>query len=532
MSEFLLKRGSMQDRFLQAKSKIQILGGGFGNGKTTAAVHKALRLAKLYPGSNGLIARATFPKLNDTVRKEFLKWCPQTAIASFPMSANASNTCTLKNGTTINFRYIAQQGKSNEQSTSNLLSATYDWILVDQIEDPEIVEKDYYDLLGRLRGNTPANFDASEVDPLLGPLYDMPRTGPRWFMITLNPTAGWPYRTLIKPLHVYQATGTVDDKLMCVRDSQTRQPKLIDGRPQLLIELYEGSTYENKHVYEALGSTDFLEMLESSYQGQMRDRFLLGKWAAYEGLIYSMFNEVVHCIPQAQIAEYLQTLLEQGVAPLFIEGYDFGIASPSCYGLALCDNQGNTIIVDGFYEKELSVDAQARRIKDIRAKWVPSGTRLPLIYADPSVMRRAGGAAKTVGKTIADLFREQGIGMQAGNNDILNGILKVQGYLDPRPLHKHPITGVPGYPYLYHATELQWITDEYLSYMWGSDNAGNRVDSPANKQADHAMDMVKYLLSHRPPIARLVGARVRKEPDYLSWHEQDVETNKRNHRYG
>jgi hypothetical protein len=33
---------------------------------------KALQLAKDYPGSNGLIARSTFPKLNDTIRKEFL----------------------------------------------------------------------------------------------------------------------------------------------------------------------------------------------------------------------------------------------------------------------------------------------------------------------------------------------------------------------------------------------------------------------------------------------------------------------------
>jgi hypothetical protein len=48
------------------------MGGGFGNGKTTAGVVKALELAKDYPGSNGLIARSTFPKLNDTIRKEFL----------------------------------------------------------------------------------------------------------------------------------------------------------------------------------------------------------------------------------------------------------------------------------------------------------------------------------------------------------------------------------------------------------------------------------------------------------------------------
>ena len=84
----------------------------------------------------------------------------------------------MKNGSTVNFRYVAQQGKQTEDSKSNLLSATYDWIIVDQMEDPEFSHKDFMDLMGRLRGNTEYSGD----DP------SMPRVGPRWFMATLNPT--------------------------------------------------------------------------------------------------------------------------------------------------------------------------------------------------------------------------------------------------------------------------------------------------------------------------------------------------------
>src|SRR5215207_3497129 len=168
MPEFKLLRGGIQDSFFQLRTKIQLFGGGFGNGKTTAAVGKTLQLTQDYPGANVLMARSTYPKLNDTLRKEFLKWCPKDWIASFPLSVNASNLCTLKNGTTLPFRYIAQQGKQEESSTSNLLSATYDVIVVDQAEDPEISFKDFLDLMGRLRGNTPYRGD----DPT------MPRTGP------------------------------------------------------------------------------------------------------------------------------------------------------------------------------------------------------------------------------------------------------------------------------------------------------------------------------------------------------------------
>ena len=60
------------------------------------------------------------------------------------MPTQDDNTCYLKNGTIVNFRYISQRGKQNVDgsTTSNLLSATYDWIGIDQIEDPEIVHKD------------------------------------------------------------------------------------------------------------------------------------------------------------------------------------------------------------------------------------------------------------------------------------------------------------------------------------------------------------------------------------------------------
>ena len=112
----------------------------------------------------------------------------------------------------VNFRYVAQQGKQTEDSKSNLLSATYDWIIVDQMEDPEFSHKDFMDLMGRLRGNAEYMGD----DPT------MPRVGPRWFIATLNPTRNWCYREIIKPLHDFQS-GIISDKLLCEVDD--------DGKP-------------------------------------------------------------------------------------------------------------------------------------------------------------------------------------------------------------------------------------------------------------------------------------------------------------
>ena len=138
MKAYNLEEDSVQWNFWHSRAKIQGMTGSFANGKSTALiVGKALKLIREYPGCTGLMARATYPKLNDTLRKDFLMWCPPHWITKRPTQDD--NSCYFTNKSAVHFRYIAQRGKMSEDgtTTSNLLSATYDWIIVDQIEDPE-----------------------------------------------------------------------------------------------------------------------------------------------------------------------------------------------------------------------------------------------------------------------------------------------------------------------------------------------------------------------------------------------------------
>src|SRR4030095_1042345 len=171
---------------------------------------------------------------NDTIRKEFKKWCPASQIVSFPTSKNSDNTARFRNGSECNFRYISQQGKQLEQSTSNQLSATYDFIIVDQIEDPEISEKDFYDLLGRLRGNAIYR----GYDPT------MPKAGPQFMMLSCNPNANSVYRRIVRQLKMFQERGIITDELLCERD-QHQRPILREGLPILMVELFEAPTHAN-----------------------------------------------------------------------------------------------------------------------------------------------------------------------------------------------------------------------------------------------------------------------------------------------
>ncbi len=500
---YRVERGSIQHQFQDSRAKIQIFGGGFANGKTTGGVAKIIRIAREYPGANILVARATRPKLNDTVRKVVFQWLPPAWIKSFN---KADNTLELVGGTTINFRHIVQQGKSEESSTSNLLSATYDAIFVDQIDDPEIGYKDFLDLMGRLRGAALYRGD----DPT------MPRTGPRWFLAALNPTRGWPYRKLVMPLHLWQKRGI-------------RHPDLIvdgmTGKP--LIELFEGDTYTNKHNL----ASDYITTLEATYTGQMRDRYLKGEWAGYEGLIYPSYDEAYHLVRSEAIKEYIEFLAEDGIAPEFVEGYDFGLAQPSCYLLGLTDHRQNTIIVDGFYKKEASIEWQAGEIKQKRAFWgVNSRLR---INADPAIFKRAPGGSKVVGKTVAAMFEGENIYMQRGDSSINAGLSKVQQYLAIQESKLHPFREQFGAPSLYFSDELGFLIDEITDYYWERNKHEQHDDKPRDRN-DHAMDAMKYMLSRRPMLA-FVPEGDSFIPPWLLWHEQqeaESHVKRKAHRYG
>jgi hypothetical protein len=515
MPAYKLHEGSLTQRFFNSRAKIKAYGGGFANGKTAASVIAALQLARDYPGSNGLIARSTYPKLNDTIRKEFLKWCPVSWIKSFPRSQNGSNTCTLTNGTEINFRYISQQGKNTgEATTTNLLSATYDWAIVDQIEDPGIVHKDFLDLLGRLRGS--ARYVGK--DPT------MPSSGPRWLIITMNPSRGWVYKKLIQPLQAFNR-GIIHQDLICERDESGQIVFDKSGNPRLLIELFEGSTYENAANLEP----DFIRTLEATYTGQMRERFLLGKWAAYEGLVYSEFSQDIHLISHNRMLDYWRELNATHKSITNIEGFDFGIAVPSCYIYGFCDGDGNVMLLDGFYKPEMSIEDISAEILRIRLEY---GTDDNKVWSDPDIFRRKTTTKKTVGKSVADMMHSEGIFCVRGNSDITNGIVKVKQYLTPQRFHRNPFTKQAGAPHLYVSEKLEFFVDEINSYYWQKDANSELSDLPMDKD-DHAMDTLKYMLSERPTVAVLINKHPKIFNMPTNWTESpDKKEDSRRYRYG
>ena len=466
-----------------------------------------------------LLGRATFPKLNSTLRREFFKWCPAAWIKSFNKT---DNTCVLHNGTTIDFRYLDQRTSGESEQTSNLLSANYDFIAVDQIDDAEITEHDFEQLLGRMRGST----------EYVGDDKTMPRTGPRMMILSCNPTLGWPYKRIVKPYHNFMQ-GKLDYDLICLVDDDGMPLLDANGRQQPLVSVHEASTYDNAQNIES----DYIKTLEATYRGKMRDRYLLGKWVAFEGVVYDDFDENIHVVPYEYMMNHLRSVRADGYELVPVEGYDFGITEPSCYMVGVADTEGSVYLLDGFYERELGIEEQAKRIKERRALYAATTFRQEelIVWADPQIAKHTNAGQRTVGDSVMEMFRQEGVWMQRANNDIANGILKVKDMLYVRQHSLNPFTNAYGCPSLFVADTMQFLRDEFATYRW---KRGTHTDTPTDKPVDvnnHAMDTLRYMLSADAPRP----IRKRTKPRELNvklrkWHEQDFTTtvvDRRKHRY-
>jgi hypothetical protein len=284
-----------------------------------------------------------------------------------------------------------------------------------------------------------------------------------------------------------------------------------------IIDLIEGPTYANKENL----TEDFLRSLEASYRGQMRARFLEGKWAAYEGLVYQEYDEGKHLLTRDQAMEHLWGLQRQNYHVLAIEGFDFGLSSPSCYLFGFVDDWGRIIVLDGFYKRNLHYTKQPNLVQEIRGKYAHLINVEESIRADPSIFRQKVIEKHVdTGTPIAQLLSSAGMECRPATNDIITGVAKVAAYLADQPTHEHIVTKESPAPLLYFVDDLDFITDEIANYYWDRTSSGEHIDRPIDRD-DHAMDALKYMLSHQPEPAEIVVPKSKKIPDYMFWMEHD-----------
>lgn len=200
----------------------------------------------------------------------------------------------------------------------------------------------------------------------------------------------------------------------------------------------------------------------SMYIGVFFKRYILGLWAAAEGVIYDMFDPEKHV---KNIKEFFQILVNGNR----YVSCDYGMQNATVFLLWNKGIDGKWYCIREYYYSGRDKGKQktdAEYADDLK-KWL-DGTRIKAMIVDPSAA-----------SFIAEL-RKCGYKVIKANNDVLDGIRLVGMLLNLEML-------------IFSSSCTETIK-EFASYIWDDKAAEHGEDKPV-KQHDHGCDAVRYFVS-------------------------------------
>lgn len=204
---------------------------------------------------------------------------------------------------------------------------------------------------------------------------------------------------------------------------------------------------------------------ESLYTGSFYDRYILGKWAAAEGLVYPMFSLKEHISDKIPNGDYYISI-------------DYGTHNPTSIGLWVLTYSGHAYrIRESYYDGR----------KD----------EVPRTYEEhyAELERLAGEYADLINYVVVDpsaasfiecIHRHRKFRVRKADNSVIDGIRDVQSLLKLDYLHFSP--------------ECKDIIREFGLYRWNEKAEKDTVI----KENDHSMEDMRYFV-------RTVMYRVLKE---------------------
>ena len=201
----------------------------------------------------------------------------------------------------------------------------------------------------------------------------------------------------------------------------------------------------------------------SLYQGVFFKRYILGLWAAAEGIIYDMFDTDKHV---RNINNFFQLLINGGR----YVSCDYGTQNATVFLLWNKGVDGKWYCIREYYYSGRDKGKQktdAEYADDLK-KWLDE-TKIKAIIVDPSAA-----------SFIAEL-RKRGYKVIKAKNDVLDGIRLVAMLLN---LEK-----------IVFSSSCKETIKEFASYIWDEKVAEKTGEDKPVKQHDHAMDAVRYFCS-------------------------------------
>lgn len=243
------------------------------------------------------------------------------------------------------------------------------------------------------------------------------------------------------------------------RVEQIRKKAAEEGKdPELKEILYLHFTMDDNLSL----SEEIKARYRSMYIGVFFKRYILGLWAAAEGVIYDMFDPEKHV---KNIKEFFQILVNGNR----YVSCDYGTQNATVFLLWNKGIDGKWYCIREYYYSGRDKGKQktdAEYADDLK-KWL-DGTRIKAMIVDPSAA-----------SFIAEL-RKRGYKVIKANNDVLDGIRLVGMLLNLEML-------------IFSSSCTETIK-EFASYIWDEKAAEHGEDKPV-KQHDHGCDAVRYFVS-------------------------------------
>ena len=195
----------------------------------------------------------------------------------------------------------------------------------------------------------------------------------------------------------------------------------------------------------------FVENLKREYRGTVfYDRYILGRWALAEGLIYPMFGE-------SNIVD------EEPPAGRYYISVDYGTLNPFSAGLWCVTKQGAVRIKEYYYsgrgtQKQLTDEEYYQAIRELA-----DGYNVDYVVIDPSAA-----------SFITTGFRHNEFHVVKANTDVMDGIRRTSVYLKSGELKIH--------------RQCKDAIREFGLYRWDEESTVDKVI----KADDHAMDDIRY----------------------------------------
>lgn len=428
--------GSAVELFRSRKPEI-LLSGAAGTGKSRACLEKVHFMCLQNPGMRALIARKTAVSLTSTGLVTFREIVAKEAIASGELrfyggSRTEAASYKYGNGSTITIGGL--------DKATRIMSSEYDVIYVQ--EATELVEDDWEALTTRLR-NGKVSFQQLMADCNPGP-----------------------------PQH-WLNQRSIRGMTEMVNCRHEDNPRLFaDGEWTA-----EGDSY--------IARLDALT-------GVRRERLRFGRWAAAEGLVYTLFDPQVHLykpigMPPKEWPRYLSV--------------DFGFNNPFTCQWWCEDGDGRLYMYKEIYMTGRLVEDHAAAILQAIRKGDGHGPDvMPVeVICDHDAEDRAT-LEKHLGLSTVPAVKTVSDGIQA-----VQARMKIQADGKPRIFICRDAL-VETDPVLADAHKPKCAQDEILEYVWDTRRQAGAADTTVReaplKSNDHGMDAMRYIVAARDMVGR------------------------------